>query len=73
MAETLLEQVRSSLADTARHTPGDAAPPVIILWTDVDGQWKTLIELLRPLMSELLTLGEYRPRESTGPAKQGDR
>ena len=68
MAETLLEQVQSSLASAARHNPGDVAPPVVILWTDADGQWKPLVELLRPLMPELLTLGDYKPEESTGPA-----
>ncbi|MCD5416515.1 hypothetical protein LR032_05425 [Candidatus Bipolaricaulota bacterium] len=47
MAETLLEQVRSSLASAARHTPGGDATPAVILWTDADGQWKRLVELLR--------------------------
>ena len=68
MGTTLLEAVRASLAATARHNPGDAAPPAAILWTDADGQWHPLVDLLRPLMPELLTLGEYKPEERTGPA-----
>ena len=68
MAETLLEQVQSSLAGAAQHNPGNVAPPAAILWTDADGQWKPLVRLLRPLMPELLTLGDYNPEESTGPA-----
>lgn len=65
---TLLEAVRASLIETARHNPGDATAPASILWTDSDGQWKPLVELLRPLMPELLTLGEYNPEERVGPA-----
>jgi len=64
----LIEAVRTSLAHAARHNPGDAAPPTAILWTDADGQWRPLVELLHPLMPELLTLGDYKPEESTGPA-----
>ena len=68
MNSNLIEAVCASLAAAAKHNPGDAAPPVVILWTDADGQWRPLVELLRPHMPELLTLGDYKPEESTGPA-----
>lgn len=42
--------------------------PAAILWTDPKGEWRPLVELLRVRMGELLVLGEYLPRERTGPA-----
>lgn len=65
---TLLEAVRTSLEQAARHNPGEVAPPAAILWTDADGQWMPLVEQLRSLMPELLTLGTYDPATRTGPA-----
>jgi hypothetical protein len=67
-ANTLLEAVRESLFRAGRYDPGSAVPPAAILWTDADGQWEPLVSQLRPLMPELLTLGEYNPKERTGPA-----
>jgi len=65
---TLLEAVRASLAQAARFNPGDVVAPAAVLWTDADGQWRPVVERLRPLMPELLTLGEYDPATRTGPA-----
>ena len=65
---TLLEAVRGSLARAARYNPGDVVAPAAVLWTDADGQWRPVVERLRPLMPELLTLGEYDPATRTGPA-----
>ncbi len=65
---TLLEAVRTSLANSARYNPGDTAAPAAILWTDADGQWQPVVEQLRGIMPELLTLGEYAPQTRTGPA-----
>ena len=67
-AQTLLEAVNLSLAQAARYHSGDVVAPAAVLWTDADGQWQTLIELLRPLMPELLTLGEYQVDRKIGPA-----
>ena len=58
---TLLEAVKHSLELAARYNPSDVVAPAAILWTDADAQWQPLVELLRPLMPELLTLGEYQP------------
>ena len=65
---TLLEAVRASLLNAARFNPGDAVAPVAVLWTDADGQWRPVVEQLRGLMPELLTLGECSPQMRTGPA-----
>ncbi len=65
---TLLEALRASLAHTARYNPGDVVRPAAVLWTDADGQWRPVVEQLRALMPELLTLGDYNPATRTGPA-----
>jgi hypothetical protein len=65
---TLLEALRASLTHAAQYNPGDVVGPAAVLWTDADGQWRTVVEQLRPLMPELLTLGDYDPASRTGPA-----
>ena len=65
---TLLEAVRASLAHAARYNPGDVVTPAAVLWTDADGQWRPVVEQLRGMMPELLTLGEYDAATRTGPA-----
>ncbi len=67
-SKTLLETVRASLAHAARYNPGDVVAPAAVLWTDADGQWRPVVEQLRALMPELLTLGEYDAETRTGPA-----
>jgi hypothetical protein len=64
----LLEAVRQSLAHAARYNPGDVVAPAAVLWTDADSQWRPVVEQLRGLMPELLTLGDYRAETRTGPA-----
>jgi len=68
MSKTLLEAIRTSLLRAARYNPGDVVAPVAILWTDADGQWRPVVEQMRALMPELLTLGDYDPEARTGPA-----
>jgi hypothetical protein len=65
---TLLEDIRISLMQAARYNPGDMVAPAAVLWADADGQWKLVVEQLRALMPELLTLGDYKPATRTGPA-----
>ena len=65
---TLLEAVRASLAHAARYNPGDVVAPAAVLWTDADGQWRPVVEQLRGLCPELLTLGEYDAEARIGPA-----
>lgn len=64
---TLLESVRESLQRAARYNPDDIVPPAAILWPDPDEQWRPVVDRLRPLMPELLTLGDYDPDARTGP------
>ncbi|MGI6034819.1 MAG: BREX-1 system phosphatase PglZ type B [Limnochordia bacterium] len=66
--KTLLEAVTASLRRAGRYDPGTVVPPAAILWPDGEGQWQPLISQLRTIMPELLVLGEYDPKEKTGPA-----
>ncbi len=65
---TLLESVKYSLFRAVRFNRSDMVAPAAILWTDADSQWEPLVSQLRQLMPELLSLGEYKPDEKTGPA-----
>jgi hypothetical protein len=66
--QTIIEASRNSLTAAARYNRSDMVAPAAILWTDADSQWEPLVSQLRPLMPELLTLGEYHPEEKIGPA-----
>ena len=65
---TLLEAVRASLTHAGRYNSGDVVAPAAVLWTDADGQWQPVVEQLRGLCPELLTLGDYDAETRTGPA-----
>jgi len=65
---TFIETVKESLTAAGRYNSGDSLPPAAILWTDADGEWQPIVTRLRALMPELLTLGEYKPEQRTGPA-----
>lgn len=67
-SETLLEAIQVSLTHAARYNPGDVVAPTAMLWTDADGQWRPVVEQLRGIMPELLTLGDYDADTRTGPA-----
>lgn len=65
---TLLEAVRTSLAHAARYNPADVVAPAAVLWTDADSHWQLVVDQLRGLMPELLTLGDYDAETRIGPA-----
>src|ERR1700722_15147515 len=67
-AKTLIEAVKESLTAAGGYNSGDAVPPTAILWADADGEWRPIVEKLRPLMPELLMLGVFAPEQRTGPA-----
>ena len=68
MNTTFIEAVKNSLHRACRYNRSDMVSPAAILWTDSDAQWEPLVAQLRPLLPELLTLGEYNPDEKCGPA-----
>jgi len=63
----LLDRLRESIAKSLRVPEGQSAPAAII-WTDATGEWSSLAPMLRVLMPEFFTIGEYRPEDRTGPA-----
>jgi hypothetical protein len=66
--KTLLEAVHASLKQASRYHHSDEVAPVAVLWTDADGQWQPVVDQLRELCPELLTLGDYDEATRTGPA-----
>ncbi len=65
--ETLIEALRASFKTTLA-SPDGVAEPVVLLWTDADGQWLELARRLRDEMAEFFTYGLYDPEQRTGPA-----
>ena len=59
------------LADAIRgraSAPGGFVRPAAILWTDARREWGSLLPAARLHIPELLTLGDYKPDDRTGPA-----
>lgn len=54
--------------NVALRTPEGIAEPVAILWTDADGEWRSVIPALRAAVPQAYALGPYDPEKSTGPA-----
>lgn len=64
--ETLLDRLQASLAAVLQVPDGEARPAAI-LWTDRDGQWQPLVNVLARSLPQLLQLGDYEPQERKGP------
>lgn len=65
---TLIGAVTEALADATAYNRSEMVPPTVVLWPDRERQWQKLVPLLRGQMAHLLTLGEFDPATSTGPA-----
>jgi len=63
---TMLEALLASL-ENALRSPDGVAEPAAILWTDVDGQWRSLLPTLRTALPQLYSLGPYDPATRMGP------
>ena len=63
---TLIEAMQHSMAASLR-SPDGVADPVALLWTDADGQWKSLIPALLKAVPHLYVLGAYDPSARQGP------
>jgi len=62
------ERIADSISATGSGTASFMAPPTVILWPDPEGQWNEIVEMMRRDYAHILTLGDYHPGESTGPA-----
>ncbi len=65
MIEVLEESLREASQD---YDPTNEVPPACLLWTDADGQWEPVVELLRARLPQLFTVGHYAPELRSGPA-----
>jgi len=63
---TMLEALLTSLEAVLR-SPDGVAEPAAILWTDVDGQWRPLLPILRTALPQFYSFGRYDPDTRTGP------
>ncbi|WP_031501096.1 BREX-1 system phosphatase PglZ type B [Bryobacter aggregatus] len=63
----LAQRLKESLRERGRES-GDSGRPVAILWTDLTGEWTTLIGPLQAVLPELFVLGKYDPTQRRGPA-----
>src|SRR6266849_5467898 len=64
---TLLDALVEAIKRAGKYNKNDQVPPTVVLWTDKDRQWEPLLPLLRERLP-LLTLGQYKSAELTGPA-----
>ena len=51
----------------AQRSPDGVADPAVLLWTDPDGQWRSILSVLRGALPHLYALGPYDPPKRTGP------
>ena len=63
----LVDSLIASFNNARRSGEGETEP-VVLLWTDPDGQWGGLMQSLRAAIPELYALGSYDPLTRTGPA-----
>jgi len=64
---TVLDHLIESLRARDAAIDGQERPAAI-LWTDPKGEWRSLVEVLRERLPDLLVLGSYEPERRTGPA-----
>jgi hypothetical protein len=57
---TLLERLADGLRRAAHFNRGVQAAPAVILWTDADRQWETVVPLLRSEKLTIFSLGPVR-------------
>ena len=65
---TVLDQLKQAIEAASAYNPNNAERPAAILWTDSDFRWQPILPQLRRLMPQLLTLGDFRREERSGPA-----
>jgi hypothetical protein len=65
---TLLGMVSDAIRKAAHFNRGVQAAPSVVLWTDADRQWESVVPLLRSEKLRVFTLGAYSPTEYRGPA-----
>lgn len=65
---TVLAKLSDGLRKAAHFNRGVQAAPAVILWTDADRQWESVVPLLRSEKLWIFVLGKYAPDAFQGPA-----
>ena len=65
---TVREKLVESILQCADKFGGEEIAPVTILWTDKDGLWSTIAQMLQEDIPALITYGAYNPTSKAGPA-----
>lgn len=64
----LIDLLASEVRASADYNSNVQVAPSVILWTDKQRQWESALPLLQAAMPELVVLGDYDPKQKTGPA-----
>ena len=65
---TVLDAIVASVLHAARFNPNDEVQPTVILWTDHDRQWESVVPRLQERLPQLLVFGNCESDNRTGPA-----
>ena len=68
MPDTVLDRLLASLTAAANVSRAYQVRPAAVLWTDHQGQWRSVANRLRDMLPQLLVLGDHDPAERRGPA-----
>src|SRR5260370_16879867 len=64
---TFVDGMVEAIKRGGRYNKNEQVATSVVIWTEKDRQWEPLLPLLRERLP-LLTLGQYKPAELTGPA-----
>lgn len=65
---TLLEKVSEGLRKAAHFNRGVQVAPAVVLWTDADRQWESMVPMLRSEKLKIFSLGSFAAADFQGPA-----
>ena len=63
----IIDHLVNSLQEAKKYNSNIQIAPATILWTDKERLWEPIVNKLQELLPELLILGEYEPKQMTGP------
>lgn len=65
--KTVLDELLRSIRNAGSHNKNVEEAPAVILWTDENRHWESLLPQLRERMPNLFSLGDWRPELRSGP------
>lgn len=64
IGQILIQRIKKS----EDFTPGFSVAPCVIIWTDPERLWESIINEMQQQLPELYVFGDYSPENRTGPA-----